>query len=381
MPPSPERTATSKPSTWLAAGRFAAGFAACFWLWAKFLFSPQRVYLPPLPPVEVFFADIEKYLGPWPAVIFPLAGVALIAWDGAAFRREHRPKTWAKRMLAGVLSVLAIHTLVWLASSLLFFGLFSLAGKQDVADPSGAARGGLILFCAFFSLILAGPATLLVAAAGTLWLRQRQGSPARSLEALTTLWAIVLVPLLFLWGISGDPGKTMRALFAGGVREAAAKNLSLIEAVRQGDIAAVRSAVRSQADLNAKDAAGSTPLIIAATSGGTEIVRALVEAGADPNARDNFKTTALMAAAKNGETEIVRLLVRAGTEVNARNDFGGTALLRAAARGHTETVRALLEAGADPNARDHHGDNALSVALALNDSEMIRILRQAGAPK
>lgn len=381
MPSSPERAATSKPSSLLAIGRFAACFAACFWLWAKFLFSPQLVYLPPLPPVEVFFADIEKYLGPWPAAIFPLAGVALVAWDGAAFRREHRPKAWVMRMLAGVSSVLAIHTLVWLAGSLLFFGLFSLAGKQDVADPSGAARGGLILFCAFFSLILAGPATLLVAAAGTLWLRQRQGPPARALEALNTLWAIVLVPLLFFWGISGDPGKTMHALFEGGEREAAARNLTLIEAVRQGDAAAVHSAIRSQTDLNAKDAVGSTPLIIAAASGGTEIARALIEAGADANARDNFKATALMAAAKNGETEIVRLLVRAGAEVNARNDFGGTALMSAAARGHAETVRVLLEAGADANAKDHHGDTALSVALAVKNSEIIQILHEAAAPR
>jgi len=36
--------------------RFLVGFAVCFWLWAKWLFSPQLFFLPPLPPVEVLIS-------------------------------------------------------------------------------------------------------------------------------------------------------------------------------------------------------------------------------------------------------------------------------------------------------------------------------------
>lgn len=72
------------------------------------LFAPL-VYLPPLPPVEIFFADIERALGAWPAVLFPTLALALIIWDGVAFRRKQGLHGWTRQMLRGTALSIAAH--------------------------------------------------------------------------------------------------------------------------------------------------------------------------------------------------------------------------------------------------------------------------------
>jgi len=47
----------------------------------------------------------------------------------------------------------------------------------------------------------------------------------------------------------------------------------------QGNLQAVRQQIKAGADLNKKDAYGSTPLILAATFGKTEVAIALIDAG------------------------------------------------------------------------------------------------------
>lgn len=211
MVPSPDCTAVSPQSCWPSVARLLAGFAACFWLWAKFLFSPRLVYLPPLPPVEIFFADIERALGAWPAVLFPTLALALIIWDGVAFRRKQGLHGWTRQMLRGTALSIAAHMALWVAGSLLFYTLFSVLGGPTVPDPTGSTRGGLILFCAFFSLILAGPATLLAVSTAILWQRQRRADPSRALDSLNTMWPFLLAPLLALWILSGDPARSFHA--------------------------------------------------------------------------------------------------------------------------------------------------------------------------
>lgn len=379
MAPSPERTAVSPQSSWPSVARFLAGFAACFWLWAKFLFSPRMVYLPPLPPVEIFFADIERALGPWPAVLFPTLALALIIWDGVAFRRKQGLHGWTHQMLRCTALSIAAHVALWVAGSLLFYILFSVLGGPTVPDPTGSTRGGLILFCAFFSLILSGPATLLAVSTAILWQRQRRAYPSRAMDSLNTVWSFLLAPLLALWILSGDPARSFHAFTRADQREIAKGLSAFIAAARDGEIAAVRSALESGTEPDARDPRdGTWALLVAADNGRAEIVETLIRAGANVNTRDNNGVTALMAAAKNGEKEIVQALIKTGADVNAKNNFGGSALMSAAARGHTEIVRALLAAGADPNAQDNRGGTALSAALAVNHAEIVRILHEAG---
>jgi cytohesin len=159
----------------------------------------------------------------------------------------------------------------------------------------------------------------------------------------------------------------------------------LLEAVKRGDLAAVRSLLQEGADPDAAQGDGLTALHIAAQTGNldiarllidsrasvaartriggytplhlaaggahTEVVGALLEAGADPSATTTTSGVTplhLAAAAVEGEAA-VRALLRRGAPVNAReNAAGQTALMFAASQGRAASVRALLEGGADP---------------------------------
>lgn len=357
------------------------GFVVCFWLWSKFLYSPRLVILPPLPPAEIFFLEVRRLLGPWPAVLIPLAGLVFVAWDGLTLRRNDRFHWWVRRILGGAGATVVAHVAVWVLGSLLFFLLLLLLRGSDAkaGDTSGAAMSGLALFCAFLSLIVAGPATLICLIIATQWLKRRDGFPATHLGALNTLWAVILVPLLSLWAISGDPAESVRAIALAGKAKEVERETALISAARKGDAETVRSLIRAGAVVNAKDDSGATALTVAASQGHTEIVRTLLQAGADANAKNDSGVTALMAPARDGYTEIVRSLIEAGADLNAKNDFGRTALMSAATNRHIEIVRALIEKGAEVNARDADGRTALMMAASADDPAMVRALLKAGA--
>src|SRR5262245_20149967 len=87
-------------------------------------------------------------------------------------------------------------------------------------------------------------------------------------------------------------------------------------------------------------------------------VRSLLKQDADPNAADIDGTTPLIWAAHNGEPEIGRLLIAAGANVKATNRYGVSALIEAATIGDAGLIEALLKAGADPNSTYAAGETA-----------------------
>jgi len=111
-----------------------------------------------------------------------------------------------------------------------------------------------------------------------------------------------------------------------GAQEPSAPPAGLHVSVLQGDLTAVRHHIETGADLNGRDAFGSTPLMVAATFGRTAVARVLVEAGADPNLAGNDGGTALHTAAFFCHPEIVRMLLDHGADRYARDRFGNTAL-------------------------------------------------------
>lgn len=90
--------------------------------------------------------------------------------------------------------------------------------------------------------------------------------------------------------------------------------MTLFEAVESGDLAVVKAALASAADVNELGAERKTPLIEAAGRGHLEICRALLEAGAEPEWRDDASETALLKAAANGHLEVARLLSPTASE-------------------------------------------------------------------
>jgi ankyrin repeat protein len=120
-------------------------------------------------------------------------------------------------------------------------------------------------------------------------------------------------------------------------------------------ITAVRSLIKSGADVNAANRYGVTPLSLAAANGNDDVLRLLFEAGANAKAADaalREGRTTLMLAARTGNVAAVRLLIDKGADVNAvESRTGTTALMWAALENRADAVRALAAAGADVNAR------------------------------
>jgi ankyrin repeat protein len=200
----------------------------------------------------------------------------------------------------------------------------------------------------------------------------------------------------------------------------------LFTAIRRGDLASVREALRSGADPNERlvmyDLKGCatlffrpsgkaesyfrTPLMLAAAIGTMPIAELLIEIGADVKAtskdgwsalafaweidspvmaalllRNGASTTAtgpfgdtlLILAAGRGDEEIVQLLLSYDAEIDARNDDGGTALMYAAANGHARIVGLLFDAGADAELKDHEGHDARHWANESGDRATRRL--------
>ena len=119
---------------------------------------------------------------------------------------------------------------------------------------------------------------------------------------------------------------------------AKAPDISILDAIDEGNIEAVKQHLAAGADVNAKNdrewqsfgyqASGpdATPLHPAALYGHKEVVELLITAGADVNAKEKYEKTPLHHAAKAGYYEIVELLIAAGADVNVKNIAGKTPL-------------------------------------------------------
>ncbi len=156
--------------------------------------------------------------------------------------------------------------------------------------------------------------------------------------------------------------------------------LTLAEAVKQQDAAAVRSLLRQGADVNTPQADGSTALHWATHLDDLEIVKLLVQARADAGAANRYGVRPLLLAATNGNAEVIELLLGAGADPNAAMPEGETALMSAARTGRVDAVKALLAHGADVNAHENwRGQTALMWAAAEGHLEAVEVLIEAGA--
>lgn len=136
--------------------------------------------------------------------------------------------------------------------------------------------------------------------------------------------------------------------------------------------------VKAGANTNAANRYGMPPLGVAATNGNAAVVKVLLDGGADPNVTLKGGETALMLAARSGSADAVKALLIRGAKHDARERRGQTALMWAAADGHTAVVRALIEAGADMHATLESGFTPFFFAVREGRLDVVRVLLQAG---
>ena len=160
---------------------------------------------------------------------------------------------------------------------------------------------------------------------------------------------------------------------------APALDTSLIDAVRQGDAAAVRTVLEDGAAVDTRQPDGATALHWASRLDRLDLARLLLAAGADPTAANAFDVTPLSLAAVNGSAEMISTLLAAGADPNATMAGSETVLLTAARTGRTNAVRTLIAHGADVNTAQAAGQTALMWAAAEGHVYTLQALIDAGA--
>jgi len=176
-------------------------------------------------------------------------------------------------------------------------------------------------------------------------------------------------------------------------------------AVHLDDLKTTELLIRAGARVNLANDLGATPLYLACTNRSAAMVERLLAAGANPNASLSSGETVLMNCARTGTAEAVKALLARGADVNAKEpSHDQTALMWAAAERHPDVVAALIERGADVRARSRvynqtvtsevtqragreelnytvpkGGSTPLLFAARSGDAESARLLVKAGA--
>jgi ankyrin repeat protein/mono/diheme cytochrome c family protein len=160
----------------------------------------------------------------------------------------------------------------------------------------------------------------------------------------------------------------------------AAGPLSLIEAAKADDVAAVRSLLAKKADVAATEPDGTSALHWAVENDNDALVAILLTAGAKAQVVNRHGIAPLHRAATNGNTSIVKRLLAAGADANVATPAGETPLMMAARTGATATIEALIAKGAEVNTREAvRGQTALMWAASENNAGAIGVLVKAGA--
>jgi ankyrin repeat protein len=153
-----------------------------------------------------------------------------------------------------------------------------------------------------------------------------------------------------------------------------------VQAVKAGNVQAVRAMVKAKADANVADPDGTTALHWAVQNGNVEIVDLLIRSGAKVAALNRYGVTSLSVACTTGNAAVVERLLAAGADPNGAYDDGETPLMTAARTGSAETIKALIAHGANVKVRERRkGQTALMWAAAENNVGAIRALVEAGA--
>ncbi len=158
--------------------------------------------------------------------------------------------------------------------------------------------------------------------------------------------------------------------------------LDLPEAAAVGNLARVRELIENnhaKADSFSPD--GFAVVALAAFLGHLEIVQYLATHGADVNAAatNGSGYNALTAAVTSGHVAVVQWLLDHGANANYRYSAGYSPLLTAAANGRLDIAKLLLAHGADPHATTSDGKSPLSLARERNHPEVAALFQAQAA--
>jgi len=158
--------------------------------------------------------------------------------------------------------------------------------------------------------------------------------------------------------------------------------LELPEAAAVGNLARVRELIeKNHAQANSFSPDGFPVVALAAFLGHREVVEYLAARGADINAAatNGSGYNALTGAVTSGHAAVVQWLLEHGADANYRYSAGYSPLLTAAANGRLDIAKLLLSHGADPHATTNDGKSALSLANERNHPEVAALFQARAA--
>ena len=162
--------------------------------------------------------------------------------------------------------------------------------------------------------------------------------------------------------------------FAAAIPESSAVRPVVLDAVKTGDHALLRSLIQKKADVNAADVDGTTALDWAAYRNDLEAAGLLLRANANVNAATDLGVTPLWLASQNGSAAMVERLLEAGANANAALFSGETPFMVAARAGYPEVVEQLLDKGANVNTHGSRGQTALMWAVSEKHPDVVKVL-------
>jgi ankyrin repeat protein len=153
----------------------------------------------------------------------------------------------------------------------------------------------------------------------------------------------------------------------------------LLQAVRDGDHAGIRSALAAKANVNALLPDKSSVLAWAVDRQDAESVRLLLAAGAQPRALVAGAVQPLSLACELGDPAIAGALIKAGANAKEIRADGTTAFALCAGTSTPEVLAAMTARGADVNAANVQGQTPLMWAAMSGNIEAIKWLSGHGA--
>lgn len=121
---------------------------------------------------------------------------------------------------------------------------------------------------------------------------------------------------------------------------------AFFDALKQGDLLALRGLITAGKNVNATNRFGWTPLMC--TRGNTASMSVLLEAGASVNVVNQFGESPLACAAHEGHLEAVKLLLKYGASVDVEPHGCSllTYVMTGSGRDHPKIIKMLQAAGA-----------------------------------
>lgn len=169
----------------------------------------------------------------------------------------------------------------------------------------------------------------------------------------------------------------MLTLTTNAIPAAGQATLLLQDAIKRGDVAALRRFKINGADLNTRNHRGWTLLHETVRYGySTDIITELLSLGIDEKAKTPAGNTALHLAAMEGRKDHLSMLLQHQADVSTKNKRGQTPLHLAAEHGFLECINLLLLYESDHTATDAQGLTPLDWARKNEHADCATALKQ-----